>query len=133
MVYRPSRLLLIIRYIQIFERRLVKISTSFPNSIQTFPTMKDMTASDATLVQHYQELMKQGRINAARDVLAQITDYDRKLVTADLLNTMKDTIVALQIYYDSKFSPAYIVSATRPIGQDLYDFWFDVDKETNAS
>lgn len=106
--------------------------TSFPNSIQTFPTMKDMTASDATLVQRYQQLMQEGRVNSARDVLAQIPDYANKLVTADLLNTMKDTIVALQIYYDSKFSPAYIVSATQPIGQDLYDFWFDVDRETSA-
>lgn len=109
------------------------MATSFPNSIQTFPTMKDMTASDATLVQRYQELMEQGRINAARDVLAQITDYDSKLVTADLLNTMNDTIVALEGYYTTKFSPAYIVSATQPAKQDTDDFWFKVDKETSAS
>ena len=49
--------------------------TSFPNSIQQFPTMQDMSASDAALVKQYQELMKQGRINSARDVLAQISNY----------------------------------------------------------
>lgn len=106
--------------------------TSFPNSIQTFPTMKDMTASDATLVQRYQQLMQEGRVNSARDVLSQITDYDSKLVTADLLNTMNDTIVALEGYYTTKFSPAYIVSATQPAQQDTGDFWFKVNKETTA-
>ena len=106
--------------------------TSFPNSIQIFPTMKDMTASDATLVQRYQQLMQEGRVNSARDVLAQIPDYADKLVTADLLNTMNDTIVALEGYYTTKFSPAYVVSATQPAQQDTGDFWFKVNKETTA-
>lgn len=108
------------------------MSTVFPSEIQTFPTMKDMTASDATLVQHYQELMKQGRINAARDVLVQISNYQNKLVTAELLNTMNDTIVALEGYYTTRFSPAYVVSATQPAQQDVGDFWFKVNKETSA-
>lgn len=106
--------------------------TSFPNSIQTFPTMKDMTANDAALVQRYQQLMEEGRINLARDTLAQITDYQDKLVTADLLNTMNDTIVALEGYYTTRFSPAYIVSATQPASQDTGDFWFKVNKETTT-
>ena len=71
--------------------------TSFPNSIQQFPTMQDMSASDATLVKQYQELMKQGRINSARDILAQISNYQNKLVTAELLNTMNDTIVIVNL------------------------------------
>lgn len=108
------------------------MSTSFPNSIQQFPTMQDMSASDAALVKQYQELMKQGRINSARDVLAQISNYQNKIVTAELLNTMNDTIVALEGYYTTRFSPAYVVSATQPAKQDVGDFWFKVNKETSA-
>lgn len=108
------------------------MSTVFPSEIQTFPTMQDMSASDAALVKQYQELMKQGRINSARDVLTQISNYQNKLVTAELLNTMNDTIVALEGYYTTRFSPAYIVSATQPAQQDVGDFWFKVNKETSA-
>lgn len=106
--------------------------TSFPNAIQTFPMMQDMTAADAELVKQYQELMEQGRIGAARDVLAQISNYQNKVVTSSLLNIMNDTIVALEEYYMTKFSPAYIVSATQPATQDVGDFWFKVNKEITA-
>ena len=34
------------------------MSTVFPSEIQTFPTMQDMSASDAALVKQYQELIR---------------------------------------------------------------------------
>ena len=33
------------------------MATNFPNSIQTFPTMLNMTASDADIVTRYQEAL----------------------------------------------------------------------------
>ena len=104
------------------------MATTFPNSIQTFPTMQNITASDAELVKQYQAAMQAGNIPQATAVLQQIADADKKLVTASLLNTLFDTNVALQQYYAKRFSNGYIVSANQPAGQADGDFWFKLGK-----
>jgi hypothetical protein len=98
--------------------------TSFPNSIQNFPTMQDISAADATLVQQYQEAMEAGNIATATAILGQISNADKKIIRADMLNTITDTSVALQQFYAEKFSNGYVVSATQPAGQAKDDFWF---------
>lgn len=98
--------------------------TSFPNSIQNFPTMQDISAADATLVQQYQEAMEAGNIATATVILGQISNADKKIIRADMLNTITDTSVALQQFYAEKFSNGYVVSATQPAGQAKDDFWF---------
>lgn len=105
------------------------MATNFPNSIQTFPTMLNMTASDADIVTRYQEAMQVGNLKQATSILAEMTDGDRKLITASLLNTLFDTSVAVQKYYATKFSNGYIVSATQPAGQENGDYWFKLGKE----
>ena len=97
------------------------MSTSFPGSIQSFPTMQDMTATDAALVQQYQDAMEIGNVGGAATILGQITN--------DLLNTITDTSVALQQFYAEKFSNGYVVSATKPAGQSTGDFWFKLDRK----
>ena len=104
------------------------MATTFPNSIQTFPTMQDITVSDAALVQQYQTAMQAGNIPQATAALQKITDADKKLVTASLLNAVFDTNVALQQYYAKRFSNGYIVSADQPAGQADGDFWFKLGK-----
>lgn len=104
------------------------MATTFPNSIQTFPTMQDITASDAELVKQYQAAMQAGNIPQATAALQQITDADKKLVTASLLNAVFDTNVALQQYYATRFSNGYIVSSDQPAGQVDGDFWFKLGK-----
>ena len=98
--------------------------TSFPNSIQNFPTMQDISAADASLVQQYQEAMEAGNIATATAILGQISNADKKIIRADMLNTITDTSVALQQFYAEKFSNGYVVSATQPAGQAKDDFWF---------
>lgn len=98
--------------------------TSFPNSIQNFPTMQDISAADASLVQQYQEAMEAGNIATATAILGQISNVDKKIIRADMLNTITDTSVALQQFYAEKFSNGYVVSATQPAGQAKGDFWF---------
>ena len=70
--------------------------TSFPNSIQSFPTMQDISVADASLVQQYQEAMESGNIATAMAILGQISNADKKIIRADLLNTITDTSVAIQ-------------------------------------
>lgn len=102
------------------------MATSFPNQIQNFPEMQDITAQDATLVQQYQNAMQAGNLALAQQILSQITNNQNKIVTADYLNTINDTVTAVQKYFAARYSPAYVVSETQPIDQEKSDFWFQV-------
>ena len=90
------------------------MATKYPNEIQTFPTMQDITVEDAVAVIAYQKAMQDGNINAAQVALSGISNYNTKIITADLINTILDTCTALQKYYTARYSPAYIVSSIQP-------------------
>ena len=102
------------------------MSTLFPSEIQTFPQMIDLIASDGTLVQQYQTAMQAGNLTLAKQILAQIPNNQNKIITADYLNTINDTVVAVEKYSQARYSPAYIVSDTQPSAQESGDFWFQV-------
>ena len=102
------------------------MATSFPNQIQNFPQMQDITAQDAILVQQYQNAMQVGNLSLAQQILTQIPNNQNKIVTADYLNTIKDTVIAVQKYFGARYSPAYVVSETQPVNQEKSDFWFQV-------
>ena len=102
------------------------MATTFPNAIQTFPQMIDLTASDGTLVQQYQTAMQTGNLALAKQILAQIPNNQSKIITADYLNTINDTVVAVEKYFQARYSPAYVVSNTQPSAQENGDFWFQV-------
>ena len=98
----------------------------FPSEIQTFPQMIDLTASDGALAQQYQAAMQIGNLALAKQILAQIPSNQSKIITADYLNTINDTVVAMEKYFQARYSPAYIVSDTQPQSQEKSDFWFEV-------
>lgn len=102
------------------------MATSYPNSVQTFPQMIDLAASDGPLVQQYQTAMQAGNLTLAQQILAQIPNNQSKIITADYLNTINDTVVAVEKYFQARYSPAYIVSNTQPSAQENGDFWFQV-------
>ena len=102
------------------------MATSFPNSTQTFPQMIDLTASDGTLAQQYQAAMQAGNLTLAKQILAQIPNNQNKIITADYLNTINDTVVAIEEYFRVRYSPAYVVSNAQPSAQESGDFWFQV-------
>lgn len=102
------------------------MATVFPEAIQTFPDFKDISPQDATLVKQYQQAMENGDISQASQYLSQIADHGDKIITAELMNTITDTNEAVQVYYEQKFSPAYVVSETRPSVQEIGDFWFHI-------
>ena len=98
----------------------------FPSEIQTFPQMIDLAASDSALVQQYQTAMQAGNLALAKQILAQIPNNQSKIITADYLNTINDTVVAVEQYFQARYSPAYIVSESQPAYQEATDFWFKV-------
>ena len=102
------------------------MSTLFPGATQTFPQMIDLTASDGTLAQQYQAAMQAGNLTLAKQILAQIPNNQSKIITADYLNTINDTLVAVEQYFQARYSPAYVVSNTRPLNQETGDFWFEI-------
>ena len=102
------------------------MATSYPNSVQTFPQMIDLAASDGPLVQQYQLAMQTGNLTLAKQILAQIPNNQSKIITADYLNTISDTVVAVEKYFQARYSPAYVVSNTQPSAQESGDFWFQV-------
>ena len=95
--------------------------------------MQDISTADASLVQQYQEAMESGNIATATAILGQISNADKKIIRADLVNTITDTSVALQQFYAEKFSNGYIVSATQPAGQAAGDFWFKLDRKLGTT
>ena len=102
------------------------MSTLFPGATQTFPQMIDLTASDGALAQQYQAAMQAGNLTLAKQILAQIPNNQNKIITADYLNTINDTVVAMEKYFQARYSPAYIVSDTQPQSQEKSDFWFEI-------
>ena len=102
------------------------MATSYPNSVQTFPQMIDLTASDGSLAQQYQLAMQAGNLTLAKQILDQIPNSQSKIITADYLNTINDTVVAIETYFGSRYSPAYIVSESQPAYQEATDFWFEI-------
>ena len=102
------------------------MSSLFPGAIQTFPQMIDLTASDGALAQQYQAAMQAGNLTLAKQILTQIPNNQNKIITADYLNTINDTVVAVEKYFQARYSPAYVVSNTQPSAQENGDFWFQV-------
>ena len=102
------------------------MATLYPNSVQTFPQMIDLAASDGPLAQQYQTAMQAGNLTLAQQILAQIPNNQNKIITADYLNTINDTVVAVEKYFQARYSPAYVVSNTQPSAQENGDFWFQV-------
>ena len=98
----------------------------FPQQVQTFNQMQDISASDGALIAQYQAAMQAGNLTLAKQILAQIPNNQSKIITADYLNTINDTVVAIETYFKGRYSPAYIVSESQPAYQEATDFWFEV-------
>ena len=88
--------------------------------------MQDISASDGALITQYQAAMQAGNLTLAKQILAQIPNNQNKIITADYLNTINDTVVAVEKYFQARYSPAYVVSSNRPFAQESGDFWFQV-------
>ena len=104
------------------------MASTYPNSIQSFSTMEDLTASDLALVKQFQAAMQSGNIQQAQAILTLIPNYQNKIISTSLMNTAWDTLVALQKQFATKYSPAYIISETQPTDQEIGDYWFEVVK-----
>lgn len=79
--------------------------TSFPDSVQSFVTMLNMAVTDADYVRGYQDAMEQGDSALAQTYYNQIVNANQKFVDATKMNTLMQTCIALQRFYDSDIGP----------------------------
>lgn len=77
----------------------------FPNNIQTFITMLNMTAADAPLIKQFQTAIENGDNALAQTYYSQITSANAKFLDATKLNTLMQTCVALQRFYKTDIEP----------------------------
>lgn len=102
------------------------MATTFPDKIQTFPEMLNIAPADTKALKAYQGYIQDGLYSQAQQLLRTMDNWQQKIITANYLNTLFDTCEALQEYYTTKYSPAYVVSAKEPINQEPTDFWFKI-------
>lgn len=102
------------------------LQTSFPDQIQTFPEMEDITADDIALVNQYQQYMLAGNFASANGVLQQIQNASQKILTAETINLMGDTTMALERSFQARYGPFYVVSEIQPESQQTGDLWFKI-------
>lgn len=81
------------------------LNTNFPEQVQSFITMLNMTVSDADAVMGYQEAMRNGDITTAQRYFSQIANGEQKFITAEVMNTLMETCIALQRFYNSDIEP----------------------------
>lgn len=79
--------------------------TTFPDSVQTFVTMLNISVSDAEAVNGYQQAMRVGDYATAQSYMSQITNGNQKIIDATKFNTLIDTCVALERFYQTDIAP----------------------------
>lgn len=79
--------------------------TNFPESIDTFVQMLDVVASDATSLKAYQDAMENGNIVQANNALSNMADAVKKILTADKINKIFDSVQALQRFLSTDIVP----------------------------
>lgn len=75
--------------------------TTFPDAIQPLVEYLDIESADLALYNSYIGFIANEDYNAAQRTLQQITNFDKKVLTAQKLNQLTDTIMALQTLYQS--------------------------------
>lgn len=99
---------------------------AFPETIVTFPTKQNVTAEDGALIAQYQAAIEAQDLELASAILVQITNYANKIINAAYLNEIAQTVTALELFYEQRYNPAIVVSATQPAAQQATDFWFEI-------
>lgn len=76
-------------------------ATSFPDTFQSLKKYQDVTQADLSAYNEYRNYINNNNLNGAKAALQKIEDYDNKTLTAAEINTLVDTVQALQSYMNS--------------------------------
>lgn len=73
-------------------------ATSFPDTFQPLKRYQDVTQADLNAYNEYKNYINNNNLNGAKAALQKIENYDNKTLTAAEINTLVDTVQALQSY-----------------------------------
>lgn len=79
--------------------------TLFPENVDTFVQWLNITASDGPLIKQYSEAMQAGNTVLANQILAQIPSGTQKIIKANDLNKLTQSVLAMERLYNSDISP----------------------------
>lgn len=79
--------------------------TSFPEQVQSFVTMLNMTLEDGSAVTGFQQAMQNGNYEMAQQYYNAITNANQKFIDAEKMNTLMQTCIALQRYFSTDIEP----------------------------
>ena len=79
--------------------------TTFPESVDIFVQMLDVVASDAAALTAYQNAMEAGNITQANSALGTMVNATQKLLTAEKINRIFDSIEALERFLATDIIP----------------------------
>lgn len=80
-------------------------NTTFPNVIQNFTQVLNIVAEDAPLIKQYQTAIQNGDMSTANRVYNQISNAGQKIIDANKVNTIYDTILAIERFFKSDIYP----------------------------
>ena len=67
------------------------MASTFPTSIDIIPQWLNVTTTDATLLNEFQNAMRIGDFSTANAKLIQIENYSQKVINATNLNKLRDS------------------------------------------
>lgn len=79
-------------------------NTTFPDEFQNIQYFADVTQSDAPLLQQFFTAMQAGNFSEANRIFNQIPDGAQKIISADKLNIMRDTLLAMEEFYTKQIA-----------------------------
>lgn len=75
------------------------MASTFPQQKDVIQSFLDVNSSDFEAINGYQNAIRQGDFASAQSFLVQISNADRKIISADRLNQIKDALDAVQQFY----------------------------------
>lgn len=81
------------------------MASTFPQQKDDIQSFLDVTSSDFEAINGYQNAIRTGNFAQAQDFLTQIANADRKIISADRLNQIKDALDAVQQFYKTDIQP----------------------------
>ena len=81
------------------------MASTFPQQKDNIPSFLDVTSADFVAINGYQEAIRRGDFAMAQSFLTQIGNADRKIISAERLNKIKDALDAVQQFYKTDIKP----------------------------
>lgn len=81
------------------------MASTFPTSIDVIPQWLNVTTTDSTLLNEFQNAMRIGDFSTANAKLIQIENYSQKVINATNLNKLRDCILAIEQFYGTNVQP----------------------------